>query len=797
MEHLPELLSPAGSFESLVAAVNAGADAVYVGGKRFSARAYASNFDIDELIKGIEYCHLRDVKIYLTVNTVFKEHELEELLNYLSTIYSQGIDALIVQDIGVASLIKRELNMPLHASTQMTIHNLNGVKYLDKLGFERVVLSRELSLKDISYIIKNTDTEIECFVHGALCYSYSGQCLMSSILGGRSGNRGRCAGTCRLPFALEKNDQRINNKKNKYLLSPKDIQTLDILPELINTGIHSFKIEGRMKNEAYVAGVTYLYKKYIEKCLTDRESYYVEDRDREMLLDLYNRGGFSTGYYNNKKSMMVMNKPNNWGTYVGKVQNMYKQAKKLDIKVEKAISPGDCLEIWTDKEPHYSFISDKESNQGILTINRLKNINNVRTNDKVYRIKNKVLVNLIDNTIINQDKKEIIKCNISVKVGKPFTIELYYKNFTSKSEGYMVEKAQKQAVSKDRIIKQVEKTGDYPFTIEINNLELDGEVFIPISEINRVRRVAIESLVSKILESHKRETPNKTLTYRYQIQDNVKSRKMRLNVLIRDFKQFNVIYNYEEVNSLILESEFFSYQEIQEIICRCHKVNIKVYLALPRVFTKNIEEKTKVENYNKLDISGFLIRTYAQFYILKESNKDLVIDYNMNIFNNMAVNTWLEEGANRICLSPELNYGEIKKLETTQCEILTYGYLPLMVSEQCVIDNATKDHCGKKGAYYIKDRYGKSFLVDTRCDHCYNLIYNSSPLMLFDQLDKIKQCSIGHFRLEFTSEKPTEVDSILTIMSNIINGRNYTTEEILKQLNISEFNRGHFIRGIK
>ncbi len=289
----PELLSPAGSMESLKAAVNNGCDAVYLGGKAFSARQYAGNFSLQELEEACDYCHLRGVKVYVTVNTLYKEEELKGFLEFVSRLYEMGADALIMQDAGAARLVREHFpDFPLHASTQMTANSLADVEYWAGQGFRKVVLSRELSLEEIQEITAHTDAEIETFIHGALCVCYSGQCIMSSILGGRSGNRGRCAQTCRLPYTLYRG---YDNIAEGYLLSPKDIATVDILPQLIEAGIASLKIEGRMKNPEYVAGVTGIYRKYIDMAFDSPATYAVDPQDKKALAQLFNRGGFTEG----------------------------------------------------------------------------------------------------------------------------------------------------------------------------------------------------------------------------------------------------------------------------------------------------------------------------------------------------------------------------------------------------------------------------------------------------------------------------------------------------------------------
>ena len=291
MEEKIEILAPAGSYDSFVAAINAGADAVYAGGMRFGARAYADNFTSQQLLDAVDYAHLHKKRLYLTVNTLLKDSEMKELYAYLKPLYCQGLDAVIVQDAGVLSFVRAYFpDLEIHASTQMTITNVYGAQYLKEYGVKRVVPARELSLAEIRRIRSETKMDVECFVHGALCYCYSGQCLLSSFIGGRSGNRGQCAQPCRLPYTAK--------EKKGYLLSLKDICTLELLPEMAEAGINSFKIEGRMKKPEYVAAVTAMYRKYLDMYYEKgKAGYKVDQADLEQLKDIYNRGGFHTGYY--------------------------------------------------------------------------------------------------------------------------------------------------------------------------------------------------------------------------------------------------------------------------------------------------------------------------------------------------------------------------------------------------------------------------------------------------------------------------------------------------------------------
>ena len=342
-----EILAPAGSYESLEAAVLAGADAVYVGGNKFGARAFANNFSEEQMLEAIDFVHLHDRKIYMTVNTLLKEKEIEnELYQYIEPYYRQGLDAVIVQDLGVLSFLRQHFpDLPIHASTQMTVTNVLGAKFLEEQGVERVVTSRELQLEEVRAITEQTNLEVESFVHGALCYCYSGQCLYSSMIGGRSGNRGQCAQPCRLPYKVGKSG------KESYVLSLKDICTLDYIPELCEAGIYSFKIEGRMKKPDYVAAVTAMYRKYADLYLTQgKKGFAVSRKDKEMLMDIYNRGGFHGGYYHtrNGREMISLSRPNHAGVEAVKV--LKQQGKQVTAKALRPLEKGDVLEMPDKKE---------------------------------------------------------------------------------------------------------------------------------------------------------------------------------------------------------------------------------------------------------------------------------------------------------------------------------------------------------------------------------------------------------------------------------------------------------------
>ena len=543
-----ELLSPVGDFECLKAAVQSGADCVYFGGELFNARASANNFNDDELKRAIEYAKIRNVKTNLTLNILIKNEEFTDAIELAKKAYEYGIDAIIVQDLGLAKkLIELFPDLPIHASTQMTIHNLDGVLEAEKLGFKRVVLSRELSIDEIKYICDNSNIEIEVFIHGALCICYSGQCLLSSMIGGRSGNRGKCAQPCRLPYELLKVTNDINNKNcldttykninnqkdynidsasnyennsisktidNGHLLSPKDLCSIDLLPTLVNLGITCFKIEGRLKKPEYVSTVTRIYRKYIDLAQSN-EPYIVDEKDRKDLLQVFNRGGFSKGYLDPEPNQKFISKekPNNMGIFLGTVYNFNPNKGYITLKLEDDISIGDTVSLEKEKGSYTIselMIDNKNvptAHKGnIVKIGRIKG--HINVNDKIFRMSSKSLCDLANEYVNSEKVKQNINCKITVRKNEPISMQIYtnahdiYENidFTITSDLVPTDSIN-SPITSQRIIDQVNKLGGTPFKFEKIDVDLDDNLYIPsISKLNQLRRDCIAKLEEILLE---------------------------------------------------------------------------------------------------------------------------------------------------------------------------------------------------------------------------------------------------------------------------------------------------------
>ncbi len=788
MSRKVEILSPAGSYESLKAAIAAGADAVYVGGSRFGARAYANNLNEEQLLEAIDYVHLHGRKIYLTVNTLLKEKELtEELYDYILPYYKQGLDAVIVQDIGVLKFIKEQFpDLPIHASTQMTITNLLGAKFLEQLGVERVVTAREMQLTEIEEITKNTNLEIESFVHGALCYCYSGQCLYSSMLGGRSGNRGQCAQPCRLPYRVQ------GNKNSQYILSLKDMCTLEYIPQLIEAGIYSFKIEGRMKKPEYVALVTAMYRKYVDLYLKEgKKSFKVDPKDREKLMDLYNRGGSHGGYYytKNGRDMLSLTRPNHAG--VPALTVVKQDGKNVLVKALVSIQKGDIIELPNGED--YTLAEGVK--EGKVTSLFVGNNQKLFTGVILNRTRNEKLLADIRNNIMEQKVKERIEGELYLSTTTPARLRLSYRGYEVTVTGEVAQEAVNQPMDRERIEKQMQKTGNTEFEFGLLNIQIEGNLFMPMQSLNELRRQGIQMLEDTILQSYRRDV-KKTLPKR--IEDETKNTEMPLHVYVEELEHWEEAMRHSKIERIYLDcnalEQIWQNSKLKFVIQSSHEQGKQIYLAMPHVFRSET-----IETYKKFiplgfleDWDGVLVRNYESYMFLKEIayDKDIVADYNLYQFNQQAKAFWQEHGVETSTAPLELNYHELADLGLEHSELVVYGYYPMMVSAQCI--QKTTNGCRKqKGKSTFTDRYQKTFTAKNLCDHCYNIIYNSAPVVLTDQKKEIIELGPKALRMHFTLEDRKTMKEMLDLYEAVF----YQDEKTVEPS--GEFTRGHFKRGIK
>lgn len=797
-----EILAPAGSIESLKAAIAAGADAVYTGGSMFGARAFANNLSEDVLLEAIDYVHLHGKRIYLTVNTLLKEKELEEkLYDYLLPYYKQGLDAVIVQDIGVLSYIRKHFpDLPIHASTQMTITGAEGARFLEQQGVQRVVTARELSLQEVKKIADETSVEIESFVHGALCYCYSGQCLLSSFLGGRSGNRGQCAQPCRLLYQAEE------ESKSQYLLSLKDICTLELIPELANAGIYSFKIEGRMKKPEYVAAVSSIYRKYADRYVKlceqapekdglayVKKHYHVDEEDKQALMDLYNRGGFHTGYYRTKngKEMVSLDRPNHAGVPAVKVER--KQGRTVFAKALIDLSAQDVIELPTrrgqEKTDTYTCKDGVKKGREIQI--PVFQDTPFQKGAIWNRTRNAKLIEELQVHIIDRKVKEKLKGKFMVSVGERAKLELSCQESSVTVYGDVVQEAQNQPMDATRIEKQLRKTGNTEFEFDTLDVEISGNVFLPMQSLNELRRDALEQMERSIAERYRR-TEYIVKAKQLDVVNCENNETMRITASAQTKEQVLALAKSEFVQRIYADVSVFpkiwNNQDMEHVVQRIHGQQKEIYLIMPYIFRKDTA-RLFYENYENIfgvNWDGILIRNYESYGFLKENGYTgpIMTDYNMYQFNRYGREFWLKEGVEEFTAPLELTMSEMKDLGVEDGEIIAYGHLPMMVSAGCV--KKTLGKCKKEsGQMTITDRYRKPFVVKNECDYCYNVIYNYAPLYLGDLQGELFRLNPKSVRLMFTTESSEEVSTVLKC---------FETE---CEFTMKEFTRGHWKKGIK
>lgn len=782
-----ELLSPAGDFECLISAVQNGANAVYFGLDKFNARVNGRNFESQELKKAIEYAKLRNVKTHLTLNILIKNNEFEEALKLVEFAYNSGIDAVIVQDLGLAKKIMELFpKLEVHSSTQMTIYNLDGAKEIEKLGYSRCVLARELSLEEIKNICENTNIEIEVFIHGALCICYSGQCLMSSMIGGRSGNRGKCAGTCRLPYTLLKDGK---EQEKGYLLSSKDVCTLDILPELINAGVKSFKIEGRMKSKEYVGIVTSIYRKYIDLAESDRE-YIVEEKDREMLMQIFNRGGFSTGYLKGKlgKKMMYTKRPNHIGILLGEVISYNPNKGHVKIKLDKELNLGDSIAIG-EASCKISELMQKNNNiksakpNDIVTIGRIKG--KIKPKDKVYKTVSIKLNQDINQKITKENIKRRINCNVELKQDEVIKLELedVDTKINVKINGdTFVQKADNIGITKNRIEEQLSKTGNTIFSVENINIKMDENIIVPISSLNEIRRKGLEKLEQKLLETFKREKIK--LNTNFPKQKLMQKQDVKVSLCLNKISKEIDYTKLKNIDNIYIPFKYFLEKDLKEKIESISN-NFSIYVLLPAI-TKSNYEKLIYNNLPQIaeKLEGIVISNLSQIYEIEKlgiKNKKIIANYTMNIENDFTVEELKKLGICKYTVPPEAEKETIKALDgLLEKETIVYGRTLLMTTEYCTI--GTLKNCPamcRQGKYRLKDRMGFEFPIYTDRVNCNNLIYNSKITSI-----SYKELQTDSIRIDVLEEKQGEIQKIIDThkKGERLEGQDYTNGNLNREI---------------
>lgn len=804
----PEILAPAGSMEGLKAAIAAGCNAVYIGGNRFGARAFANNLDQDEMLEAIAYCHLHDVKLYMTVNTVLKDREIKEaLFSYLRPYYEAGLDAVIVQDMGVLRFISRHFpKLAIHASTQMTLTMGKGKEFLEKYHVNRIVPARELTLRELCTMRRETSMELEVFVHGALCYCYSGQCLFSSMLGGRSGNRGRCAQPCRLPYHMAEQ----NRSEDAYLLSPKELCNLPYLAEMIEAGIDSFKIEGRMKRTEYTAFVTSMYRKYVDLYFAlGKEKYrdYIKknqkewEEDLQNLSDLYNREGFTQGYLTGqagdsaqrhpgqKGTMLASKRPKHGGVLVGTVQKV--NPKEVIYKVQKTIHAQDVVEFRNHSlTPSYEYTLGEDVTAGTLVTARYKKGSEIRIGDQVYRTKNAVLLEKIVQDYLRTNEQVSVQGHCVAQKGQPLSLTVTLKGQTICCQGEICQKAKKRAIDESDIRKILQKTGNSPFYFEKLSIEAEENVFLPVGAIKQLRRDAFEQVRKQFLAQFWREDTVISEDINNREKDDQKghavskeSLKPQIATSVTTFEQAAAVCANPKVDRIYFETAVMTEKELSQAYHLAKEKQKEVWLAMPVIFRHAIwdrfEHKIQIirENaYGQKDIpliediwDGYLIRNTESFafltkYIPKEKLR-IRLDHNMYVMNEEAQRFWKEQNVTLFSASLEATKRELEAFQNYEpMEIPVYGKIPLMVSAQCIQANQKVCVCQDPKEWHkqivFEDQKKRRFVCVNYCRYCYNIIYQDIPLYLEEIADQSTTIA-GSIRYSFTTESASLVERIL------------------------------------
>ncbi|MDR5659598.1 DUF3656 domain-containing protein [Serpentinicella sp. ANB-PHB4] len=805
-----ELLSPAGSFEALIAAVQNGADAIYLGGKEFSARAYASNFDRNQIEEAVAYAHVRGVKIYVTINTLVKDREIDALLDYVEFLYNADIDAIIVQDLGVLNIIRKIFpKLEVHASTQMNINNVETVRYLQQQGVKRVVLSRELSLKEIKEIHKATSMPIEVFVHGALCVSYSGQCLLSSFIGGRSGNRGKCAQPCRKKYQLISNKGQ-KQDQSKYLISLRDLNTLENIEQLIDSGITSFKIEGRMKKPQYVAAVVSAYRKAIDAHLKNGD-HFKDDKTQNELKQVFNRK-FTKGYILNsaKEEIINIEKPNNHGLFLGQVDYYNKRKNCIGITLKEDIAQGDGIEI-CGKTKDVRITVQKLFDNGRLTHEAFRGnqieieINDAaNVGDLVYKTYDKRLDKSLEKSYSGglENKKIGIYGDIKVEKNKYMTLSIWDNDGNSiiANSEFIVEQAIKSPIDKSRILDNLNKLGNTPFYFKHIQVSLDHDVVVPLSSINRVRREAIIALIEKRKIINHRDQIIKIDPWKW---DN----KMNNYLLTKsEFKLYVKVNNLEKLKEVLTHNiDRIYYEDINtltEAINLCDMNDVPVYLKTSNV-VKNIDFTKLNKPLQNKGLTGVLVGDLGMLeYISKHfGNLDIVPDISLNVFNSYGIDQLQKKGIKKIAISPEIDIKSIKQLKLAnhmELEVIAYGKLPVMTMEYCPIKSTGKCSGECQFCQQFNYRY-KWALKDEKKIHFplthdtfgRTIIYNSHPIFMADRLKDLNHTAITALRIEISDESIVQVSEILEMFKC----KRMIDPQHIKKM-VGEFTRGYYYKDI-
>lgn len=787
-----ELLSPAGSMLALRAGIQNGADAIYLGGTEFSARASANNFNREELIEAVEYARLRNVDIFVAVNTSIKENEIEKLIEYTDFLYKIGVSAIILSDIGVAKILrKRYPNIELHASTQISAHSLRDVFELQNVGFDRVVLARELTTEEIKNICENVSVDIEVFVHGALCVSYSGQCLMSSMLGKRSGNRGSCAQPCRQEYKLintTKNSE-VRSMSGMYLLSPKDLCSIENMTEILDTGVKSLKIEGRMKRPEYVAIVTSSYRKVLDEYLGSIKN--VDKKELKNNLTISFNRGFTEGYLKGHvgSDNMNANKPNNTGIKLGEVIYFNNKTKLLKIKLFEKLSKGDCLNIGGGEVGRIiknGKVFEVGNSGEIVEIDFIKNIDKGTI---VFKTLDKALNDFANSKIKEgvEDKKVKLRTNISINVGEKIKFSLDEIEVFSEN---IVEQATGRKLDINNVVEKLSKTGNTPYIFEFDKIEIDENAFVPVSVLNNLRRDAILKYEEKMLDFSDRQIVEEKKEFKKIVKEESFGKitlKIHKNNQVDDLIEFLKI-NDDFIKSNLKEiysEDFIGFKEYSE---KLNDFGMRLIYSAPGILRN--DEYDRLEKYlNRIDkelLEKVQVSTWGQKNWFKEKfdTKRVNMDTYFNVYNSNSIRFFFEDfEAENVTLSQEITRFEIEEAlsnaDYKNIDMIVYGHARSMITEYCPMGVITRDcHKDRRNVecarcdYVLRDKENRDFRLFQDI-FCRTEIKNSFPLDLRNEVEDIFKIGVSRIRLDFTNEDSKEVLEIIKDYFDALKGKKF------------------------
>lgn len=824
-----ELLAPAGNWEAFLAAIKNGADAVYLGGKNYSARQSAENFDLENIGRAVEYAHVRGKKVYITVNTLIDNDEFGDALDYLYNLSALQVDAVIVQDIGLAAACREVLpELRLHASTQMTIHNSAGAALIRDLGFKRIVLARELSAQDIHSICHEIgQIEYEVFVHGAICFCYSGQCLFSSLVGGRSGNRGRCAQPCRKAYHLHNRSGKRDfdpERIGRYLLSPADLCLIDYLPELRETGVTSLKIEGRMKRPEYVAVVTRAYREALDLMMSRSERSQPEVKDK--LLKIFNRR-FSSGYFIPAPAeFLSTSRPNNQGVFVGRVLEQDLQLQTT-IKLSERVQRGDGLVIWVNKGKNLVImVKDMDVNGRQQDEAQPGDVIKTWLDDRifpgtpVFKTHDEQILQEAQQSIRDEEAGRLaLDAEVQLQLDQPLRLVLR-DEMGNAAEAFTqapAQQARNQALDEIVLRDKLGRLGNTPFYLRNMSITGEARLMLPFSELNEVRRRAVEKMVELRLSAlstptvTRKDYVQRRSRYSKTMNTNKNQEMPLLNVTASSLEQAETaLQNGADQILLGLEGlisgKRLTQKQISNWLALHPQAADKVIPVLPRI---HLPQDTY--NYRKNIPSGcqkVMVGNWGDLHWGLRQDLEILTDYSLNIFNDHACRYLQELGVISMCLSPELNFKQLQNWpDFAKVELLVHGQLQLMESQHCMLATVLGEEGGRckapcrQDSFYLQDEKQYKFPLATDAD-CRFYVFNSRILCMLEDLKRL--VGLGPLSLRIEGRLMNQAELSVTVklyrqaLDQLSAGSQPDWKDLQRQLPRAgqDYTKGHYHRGV-